>query len=374
MNVERLYAIALSVKKDLGEYKITDLFQQLVNALANQVNQPAQPQYQQETSRCLNELCIALGKSEVNSFSPAWRQTLVETGGDYFLGDNLAERIKDIFKKNQITPAVALSDLQSVLSEMAEFTGAIEKLIASLHVLGIESEDLGPSESEIGILIPRDFVDNELVDFAKELKEINQIFGVFSEISTGSRPGFKIKTISSSELTVFLEAAPVVAACIAHGVERVVELYKKLLEIRKLQAELSNQGVPKKDLKGVEDHAKSVMEKGIETVIRQLMKEFKSTVETGRKNELTIELRLALNKLSNRVDSGFNFEVRMQAPDDIEDGDQKEDQAMQEMDRKFYDDISSAAKNLQFLKLEGDPILHLPEEDQGGSGDETPKI
>ena len=374
MNVERLYAISLSIQKDLVEYKITDFFKQLVNALANQVNQPAQPQYQQETSRCLNELCIALGKSEVNSFSPAWRQTLVETGGDYLLGGNLAERIKDIFKKNQITPAVALSNLQSVLSELAEFSGAIEKLIASLHVLGIESEDLGPSESEIGILIPRDFVDNELGDFAKELKEINQIFGVFSEISTGSRPGFKIKTISSSELTVFLEAAPVVAACIAHGVERIVELYKKLLEIRKLQAELSNQGVPKKDLKGVEDHAKSVMKKGIEIVIMELMKEFKSTDETGRQNELIIELRLALNKLSNRVDSGFNFEVRMQAPDDIDDGDQKEDQAMQEMDKKFYDDISSAAKNLQFLKLEGDPILHLPEEAQGGSGDDTPKF
>lgn len=374
MNVERLYAIALSIQKDLGELKIADFFQQLVNALANQVNQPAQPQYQQETSRSLSELYIALGKSEVNSFSPAWRQALVEIGGDCLLGDNLATTIKDIFKGNQITPAVVLSELQSVFSELAEFSGAIERLVASLHVLGIESEDLGPSESEIGILIPRDFVDNELGDFANELKEINRIFGVFSEISTGSRPGFKIKTISSSELTVFLDAAPVVAACIAHGIERVVELYKKLLEIRKLQAELSKQGVPKKDLKGVEDHAKSVMEKGIETVIKELMKEFKSTVESGRKNELTIELRLALNKLSNRVDSGFNFEVRMQAPDDIDDGDQKEDQAMQEMDRKFYDDISSAAKNLQFLKLEGDPILHLPEEVQTGSGDDTPKI
>lgn len=374
MNAERLYAIALSIQKDLEEFKITDVFQQLVNALANQVSQPAQPQYQQETSRCLNELYMTLGKSEVNSFSPAWRQTLVEIGGDYLLGNNLAATVRDIFKQNQITPAVALSALQSVFSELAEFSGAIERLVASLHVLGIECEDLEPSESEIGVLIPRAFVDNELGDFANELKEINRIFGVFSEISTGSRPGFKIKTISSSELTVFLEAAPVVAACIAHGVERVVELYKKLLEIRKLQAELSKQGVAKKDLKGVEDHAKSVMEKGIEIVIKELMKEFKSTVEPGRKNELTIELRLALNKLSNRVDSGFNFEVRMQAPDEIEGDDQKDDQAMQELDRKHYDDISSAAKNLQFLKLEGDPILHLPEEVQGSSCDDSPKI
>jgi hypothetical protein len=374
MNVERLYAIALSIQKDLGESKITDFFQQFVNALANQVSQPAQPQFQQETSRCLNELYIALGKSEVNSFSHAWRQTLDEIGGDYLLGDNLAATITEVFNRNQITPAVALSELQSVFSELAEFSGAIERLVASLHVLGIESEDLGPSESEIGVLIPRAFVDNELGDFANELKEINRIFGVFSEISTGSRPGFRIKTISSSELTVFLEAVPVVAACIAHGVERVVELYKKLLEIRKLQAEMSKQGVPKKDLKGVEDYAKTVMEKGIETVIKELMKEFKSTVEPGRKNELTIELRLALNKLSNRVDSGFNFEVRMQAPVDKGGEDQGKDQAMQELDRKHYEDISRAATNLQFLKLEGDPILHLPEEVQGSSSDDSPRI
>jgi hypothetical protein len=370
MNAERLHAIVLSVQKDLKNGQIIDLFQRLINALANQVSQPAQPQFQQETSISLEGLINALSNSEVNSFSPVWRQTLAEINGEGILGFNLADNIRDILGQNQITPAVAQGELQNLFTTLAEFSGAIDRLVFAFETLGIGAEDLDPSECEVGVLIPRSFVDNELGEFANELKELNRVFGVFAEISTGSRPGFKIKTLSSSELTVFLEAAPVVAACIAHGVERLVELYKKLLEIRKLQSDLANQGVPKKNMTGIEDHAKGVMEKGIEVIIRELMKEFRGTVDSGRKNELTVELKLALNKLSNRIDSGFNIEVRMQAPGDLAEGDKENDETERKLVIKHYKDISSVAKNLQFLKLEGDPILHLPEEDKGKSEDD----
>ena len=370
MNAERLHAIILCVQRDLRNNQILDLFQRLVNALANQVNQPAQPQYQQETSTSLQGLVNALSNSEVNSFSPVWRQTLGEIDGDSILGINLANSIREILARNQITPAVAQSELQILLSSLAEFSGAVDKLVAAFETLGIGAEDLEPSECEVGVLVPRSFVHNELGEFADELKELNRVFGVFAEISTGSRPGFKINTLSSSDLTVFLEAAPVVAACIAHGVERLVALYKQLLEIRKLQSDLAKQGVPKKNMMGIEDHAKGVMEKGIEVIIKELMKDFKSTVDSGRKNELTIELRLSLNKLSNRIDSGYNIEVRMRAPDGLAEETDDANETDQKLAIKYYKDIQSAARNMQFLKLDGEPILHLPEEDKGRPGDE----
>jgi hypothetical protein len=369
MNAERLHAIVVSVQRDLKNNEILGLFQGLINALSNQISQPAQPQYQQETSTSLEVLVQSLSDSEVNSFSPVWKQTLGEIGGDPILGINLADSIEEILARNQITPAVALSELQSFLARLAEFSAAIDRLVAAFETLGIGAEDLDPSECEVGVLVPRSYVDNELGEFANELKELNRVFGVFAEISTGSRPGFKIKTLSSSDLTVFLEAAPVVAACIAHGVERLVELYKKLLEIRRLQADLANQGVPKKNLTGIEEHAKGVMEKGIEAIIKELMRDFKSTVDPGRKNELTVELRLALNKISNRIDSGYNIEVRMQAPAGLTESANESNEVEQKLATKYYNDIRSAAKNMQFLKLDGEPILHLPEEAKGETGE-----
>ena len=189
-----------------------------------------------------------LDVAESNNFSPAWREALADLGLTDLLGQNLALQINNVFERNQITPAVAQSELQSLRETLQIFSTAIDQIVSSFHSLGVGREDLEPGECEVGILVPRNFVNNQLGTFGDELKELNKIFGVFLELATGSRPGFAIKTISSSELTVFLEAASAVGACIALGLERVLELYKKLLEIRRIQAELSSLGLEKKNL------------------------------------------------------------------------------------------------------------------------------
>ena len=137
----------------------------------------------------------------------------------------------------------------------------IDDLISGFEGLNIGADDIEPGECEIGVLVPRDYVKNLLNDFGEELIELNKILSVFAELSTGSRAGFEIREISSSDLSVFLDLAPAVGACLAVSIERIVALYKKLLEIRKLHNELKEQGVPKSSLKGVEEHANAVMEK-----------------------------------------------------------------------------------------------------------------
>ena len=101
--------------------------------------------------------------------------------------------------------------------------------------LGIGAEDLKPGECEVGILIPRNAVHNNIQEFGKELQDLNFILGTFSELASGDRETFEIKTISSTELMVFLAAIPPVAACVAHAAEKIINFYKTLLEIKKLK-------------------------------------------------------------------------------------------------------------------------------------------
>ncbi|MDP2664952.1 MAG: hypothetical protein Q8O97_03350, partial [bacterium] len=103
---------------------------------------------------------------------------------------------------------------------------------------------LEPGTCELGILVPRKAINNDLNEFAEDIKNLNNIFSTFSELTTGNRPGFKIRSISSSDLSVFLESTPATVAAIAVAVERIVSLYKQILEVRKLHGELKNQGVP----------------------------------------------------------------------------------------------------------------------------------
>ena len=362
MNVERLHAIALALRDDLSRSNVPSHLQQLVSALQNQINQPGQPVYQQQVSQFYEALRGALESSEVNAFSPTWLQVLDEIGASPLLGLELDERVTEIFSRNQITPSVALQELQTILTEIQALSSSIDQMLAAFRPLKIGSEELPAGDCEVGILVPRAFVDNRLDKFSEELGELNQIFGVFAEVATGGRPGFEIRAISSSDLSIFLDAAPVIGACVAVAIERIIALYKQLLEIRKLQGELAKQGLEKDNLKGIEKHANGLMEQGIDKLVKELLAEFHKVDDNGRKNELSIELKYALKKIANRVDRGFNIEVRMTEPEASEsEGDEQEDQAAKEATR-HHARIASTAETLQFLKLEGEPILSLTEE------------
>lgn len=360
MNVERLHAIAGELRRDLDQTETLPNLQNLVSSLTNQINQPQQPQFQQQTSQHLSRLLISLKDARANKFSPTWQQVLEELGAKNLIGINLAASIEDIFARNQITPSVAQQELQSLLNKLEKLSSALDQLLAGFQTLKIGAEELDPGECELGVLVPRGFLDNRLDRFATELEEINQIFSVFAEVSTGSRPGFEIKTISSSDLSVYLTVSATVGACIAAAMERIISLYKQLLEIRRLQGELEKQGLEKKNLKGIEEHANGVMETGIDRLVKELTTEYLASCDAARKNELSIELKYSLKKIANRIDRGFNIEVRMEEPEmaaENPDETTEEERAL----LKAHATVAEAAESMQFLKLEGEPILKLTE-------------
>jgi hypothetical protein len=81
------------------------------------------------------------------------------------------------------------------------------------------------------------------------------------------------------------------------------------------------------------------------------------------------ELRLALKKIANRVDRGFNIDVRVAPPETTEAEEGEEADPEEAENLKYYEMIEAASENLQFLRLEGDPILSLPEKPEKSKKD-----
>lgn len=358
MNVERLHAIALEVLDDIQKTNTEDTLKQLVDALQNQVNQPQTPQFQQQVSQHLQTLSEALSTAPSNDFSPAWRQVLQELGIHDLLGGSLRARIQEIFERNQITPSVALDELKGIHSQFTEYKAALDKLTSAFQQMKIGAEELEPGQCEIGILVPRKAIHNKLLDFAKDLEDLDRVFGTFSELTTGKRPGFQIRSISSSDFSVFLDMWPVIAAGVAYAVERIVRTYKNILEIRKFHGELKNRGVSNKQLQGITSHANSIMKKEIEKLVKELFDKYYVVKDEGRRNELANELRIMLKKIANRIDKGYSVEVRVEPLTEEEEGAKGKPPSK---DIEYIKAILSASKNLEFLKLEGEPILKLRE-------------
>ncbi len=354
MNAERLHAIALALSHEMTSRDMVSRMQKMTATLRAVVQQ-SNAGTQQAFATARGAMFDALTDAPSDGFSPAWRQILNEIGGEDLFGKGLKERIETGLANNQITPAIALQEFEQLLVKLQAFDAALDEVKEAFEYFEIGSEELEPGECEIGILIPRLFVKNQLPELVEELKREEFILNTFSEVGTGKIDRLQIKTLSSSGLMIFLQANPTFAAALAIAIERIVALYKQLLEIRKLRVDLEKQELPEDVLKGVETHADKLMKAGIEKAAVEIVAECYTGKDEGRKHELVSSVRISMNMLANRIDHGVNFEVRVAPPAADESG------ASDEKVRKAVAAIQAATPNMQFLRLEGPPLLRLPE-------------
>ena len=359
MNAERLHVIAKVLKVELSG-PIQQMMQQLVGALQQAVSQPQQPTHQQEVDQHRTALYELLDASPTNDFGPAWRQAIKEMGIDDLIGVALKEGVEEIFQRNQITLQVAHTALTAIVQRMAEAHAAMEGMLGAFDKLNVGSEDLEEGDAEISILIPREFVKSHFGRLGGEFKELDKIFRVFPEVVTGKRPPFVVKTISTTDPVVVLAVGYVVANCVSKAITWLLTSYEKVLNIRLMQVKLAELEMPDDVVQGVNKEADTRMDKDIDALSDKLLDDYQVEDE-GRKNELRIELRMSLKKIAGRIDRGFNIEVRVK-PEELPEPEKDEDAKITEK-REMYQAIQNSAKRLQYRKLEGEPILTLPEPD-----------
>lgn len=356
MNADRLNALLHLLRDDFNKTKLPQRIEKLSNAL-QQLVQQQHPNHQQAVGAALKEVQTALDESEIDELSPAWKEMLSEIGYTESLGDAARIRLNESFKQADVTPTLVKEEVDVLKNEITGLHNAVNQGISAFETLSIGAEELDPGECELGFMVPREAIEYRLDAFASECREFDFIFGTFSEVVTGHRDHYRISTISSSDLSVFLDSAPAVAALVATAAERIVAFYKQLLEVRKLRSEMLKQDVPKEAFKAIDEHSNSKMSNAIDEIAKGIMVDHGDKHDSGRRNELENSLRISLQKLANRIDRGYHIEVRIGLLPEPEEGDEAMDEELQ----ANADAIHKASKPLEFIRLEGDPILSLPE-------------
>tara|TARA_R110002096_G_C14500772_1_gene715363 strand:+ start:78 stop:1178 length:1101 start_codon:yes stop_codon:yes gene_type:complete len=358
MNVERLHRILIDLEEDIRLSQIATLITQVQTHLQNQVNQPNQPNHQTNLVSTLDKLYEALENSKYNNYSPSWKEVISEISGENILGIELKEKITQILASNAITPAKALEDIKKISTDFQQFQTAIKNTLTGLGALGIEQEILEPGECELGYTIPRDFVENKLSELKNEIAELNFILNNISESVTGEKQEYEVKTISSSEFLLYVVIGLQVANVLSKATERILNHYKQVLEIKNLRNQLKETGVPDSKTKGIESHANGLMESEVKKIAKEVIKEHYKG-DNGRKNELENGLVISLNKLANRIDKGFNVEIRIEPLPEPK----KEKELSEEEQEKIdlVQSITESAQNIEYIETKGESILELPE-------------
>ena len=358
MNVERLHRIIIDLTNDLKTNKILALVQNVQNDLQNQVNSPSEPTYQTSLVANLEILYNRLERTDYNNYSPSWKEIIKDISGENLFGIELKEKLQLIFAQNTITPAKALEDLKGIYFNLETFQTAIKSLLSSFEILYIEEEELEPGQCELGYTIPRLYVHNKLSSLKKEISELNFILNSISEAVTGEKQEYEVKTISSSDFLLYILIGLGVADVLSKATERILNHYKQILEIKQLRNQLKEKGIPASKTKAIEIHTNGMMEDEIKKIAKEVVEQYVKK-DNGRKNELENSVVISLNKLANRIDNGFNVEIRVEplpAP--------KEDEVVSkdmQVKRDLVKSIQASAKNIEYIETNGQSILELPE-------------
>jgi hypothetical protein len=360
VNAERLHAIAKALKDELDATQAVPLTQQLLQGLQSIDQQPGQPAPQQSVSEARAQLEARLAEAASNHHSPAWRNAVEELGVADLLGDRLGEQIEGIFDRNEITPAAAASELEPIATSLTRLDNALDQLLQGFDFFGIPAEELEPGEFEIGFLIPREAVEDELGELGLEFINVKRILGPFQELATGTREDLEVRSISSSAFQVFLQSAPAVALMFATALERLISSYEKVMNIRVAYQTLKESNVEQDALAAVEASAEKKIGEDINEMVEQTLAEA-DDLEPARCNELRKELTDSLNALANRIDRGYSMEVRagpLPEPDDGEEEDESEDDKRL---ARIVEQVLAKQERLKFTNTSGAPILQLPE-------------
>lgn len=368
MNVERLHSLLLNATTEIENCNTLELLAGLRDRTQQLANQPQHPDIQREFSIQRSSLMEALGSAASNSLSPGTISDLDGLNILKFLGNSLADRIDMIFTQNEFTLAVASDQIIEIEAELEELYGSLKATISAFESLDVGLDEPAPGDVEASVIVPRSSIDNSLESLGAEFRELERVFSDMTELATGSRPPTTVRSIASSDFSVYVELVPEAAAFLAVAVERVIALYRNLLEIRRIRSEAVAAGLSDNQLEGIDDHIAERMDKGIDETVDELFLEMDIAIsDQSRRNELKISLKRTLSDVATRIDRGYRFDVRAgEIVEDIdEDGNEAEERSSLTSSMRL---IEKSREGLTFLRLEGAPILQLPSAESNSLG------
>jgi hypothetical protein len=362
MRAETLYRLSLRIYHDIKNSGAVALLTQLSAALEARTSDSSEAT-QQNVETALQQLAANLNSSSFNSASALEREILASMDADDLVGQALLSKVNAAISPNENAPNVARLQVDQIRKDVEALYNEADSLTDALQHFNVVADELEPAEFEVTVAIPSSVVDCELAQFAREALRINQIMGVFSELATGAREPVKINAVSSSDLTLYLAAIPSVAAIVAVALERIVALYEKILNIKKLHRDLNSLKLPENLLSPIREYIDKQVGTGLEEIAREIEGRRLGRIATSRRQEIKTELRTSLRQIANRLDRGYGFDVRGEDAAAVENeaSNTPASRAAAKTIGTAYKIVQDARSKIRHFQPGSEPILGLPE-------------
>lgn len=370
MNLERFHALAKTLSDDISAFNYEQELVQLAGHLLSRNSEPGNSAHATNADKALIRLREELPRlPSTHRIPPAWNAYITEYHLDRLVGAKLIDQIMEIFQRHAVTPTMVASEIMSLAENVKIDRARLANILESFKHFGVEIDVPEPGACEMGYWIPRQAIQENMIEFGEEVVAAGKLVKVFEEIATGSAAPPKLHSLSTSDYTFIFSVDSVTCAYFAGAIAGLIQTFKNILEIRKLIGGLQEQKVPKEDLARVSEHADQKMADQIEIVTEEVISKANGKISESRKNELRIQLRNGLTNVAIQIDQGYNFEVRATPNADKQEDTAEGQTNEQQLKREQLSIVLKRQGELNFLRPVGsDPILSLPTSKQRREG------
>lgn len=363
MNIEKLCTLLDDLLSEYEKNNILSLFQTVISALSKSVSQPNAAN-SQSLKESLEVLYKALDACHTNNLVPSRYEMLRAIGGVPRTGIGLRKSIEKTLNVNNITPSNALAEMQVLHQEITAFHTTIVNLTQGFAQLNIKADKLNEDEFEIGLIIPSGQDIDNLAAISKELRGFDKLFRLVGEVVGGDVTSSKIRAIGSGSYDIFLLAAPLVATFVIKSVERLLGIYKSILEVRLLRKQLEEKNFPKDVIDKAKYHEESVLNSELTKLRDELFNKYSSIEDKGRINEIKNGLLFELKFLASRLDMGVKIEVSTPygSAEDVQEAEGKKSKIVPGAKDISIAELSKLGRVMVSFKKSEGPVLMLTKE------------
>lgn len=238
-------------------------------------------------------------------------------------GSGLADRLRTAIASASLSPVEANEVVGKIVAEATSTHEVVVSLALNLESLRVRPEKLPAGEFEFGMLLPEGTVDHRLDTYAKEVKHLNSLARTIQELGGANPSEVRLRGASASSWVWFLSLAPFAAKAMIDVVEKVLGLYKSVLEIREIKQRLTDREMSQTILDGIQTDIDKRIKEGLSTIADEVVAKLPKSEDVGRRNELTIKLCRDLKWLAIKLEKGAIVEVVAALPAKITDTEQE---------------------------------------------------
>jgi hypothetical protein len=364
MNLGKFHSVIDEIHSYYEEHNILREFQQLIDMLQTSISTQSIETTTSFRTQLSNFLDLSLETPQFSNMA-SFQEVIDETNGFSYFGEGLYEAINEIIHVPFISNVELLAKLTSFQKELQEYVTHTKRISAGLGALQVEYDDISEDDFEFAALLPKELVGDTLENIQSEVQHLDRLFKALNELMGKGSESPKVKTISSSWWQFFLSLDHTQIAAVTFAIERIVNLYKTNLEIRKLKSDAEKLGMDEQVVQLINKQVEAKIKEGMTEIAKEMRDKFKDNKDDARCNELEIQIRQELFTMAKRINQGAIYEVKAAIPEKPEEAALSQDAELtKKVVSEYQIELEKYEKKLEYatkINKVNDLILEMSE-------------